>query len=160
MVWTDILIHDALGEPYEEPRYVEDELAGKAFTTKEIGHQRVCEAPSAVVRRNEADLPDVPAQRVPVTVVSAIKLNSKDIQLKALSARAPVAAEVIDAKDDDGSGRGQDEDEDAATSNLNRRRPRMLRMVAANGRRGFPTISAHGTMKKYPLGWRYPEVKG
>ena len=113
---TNILTHDAFGEPYEEPRYVEDEFARKSFSTKEKAVDEYVKFLVQWCGGNEAELRDVLAREVPVTVVPAIDLKPKDMELKALSARTPATALVGKEPDDDEEAESGDNDDDGTAA--------------------------------------------
>lgn len=99
---TNILTHDALGEPYPEPRYVEDEFARQAFPNKERAIEGYVDFLVKWCGGKEAELREVLAREVPVTVAPSIEIRAKDMELKALSARAkPAVMPVTGSPDDD-----------------------------------------------------------
>lgn len=81
---TNILTHDAMGEPYEEPKYVEDEFAAKSFSTKEKALKEYAEFLVKWCGADRTELLAVLEKEVPVTPVPAVELKAKDMELKAL----------------------------------------------------------------------------
>jgi hypothetical protein len=116
---TNILTHDAMGEPYPEPKFVEDEFARKTFSTKDKAIDGYVGFLVEWCGGNDADLRATLAREVPVTVVPAIDIRAKDMELKALSKRvepvtAPISASLDDEEravedDDEGDNPGIDE---------------------------------------------------
>lgn len=106
---TNILTHDAMGEPYPEPKYVEDEFAAKSYATKEQAIKAYIDFLVEWCGGDRGTLQATLAREVPVTKVEPIELKAKDMELHALSRRAP--AMVAPTVDPDDEGEGDDDDD-------------------------------------------------
>ena len=105
---TNILTHDAFGEPYPEPKYVEDEFARKAFPTKEKAIDAYVGFLVEWCGGNDAELREILVREVPVTEVPAFDLKAKDMELKSLSKPKPAPAPMVGKGDDDDPDTGEE----------------------------------------------------
>lgn len=108
---TNILTHDAMGEAYAEPRYVEDEFARKSFATKEKAIDGYVAFLVEWCKGDDAALRETLAREVPVTVVPVIDLKAKDMELKSLSARIPAKPAPTVSVGDEADPDDDDEDD-------------------------------------------------
>lgn len=107
----NILTHDAMGEEYDEPKYVEDDFARKTFTTKAKAVKEFVEFCAKWCGADEAAMTAELEKDVEVTKVPAIDLSPKHMSLPALGkVSAPLPSD--DDDDDDSSGDEDDSDGD------------------------------------------------
>jgi hypothetical protein len=99
---TNILTKDAMGEPYPEPKYVEDEFAAKSFATKEQAIGAYIDFLVEWCGGDRSSLAAKLSKEVPVTKVEPVEIKVKDMELHSLSRRTPaMTAPAVDPDDDD-----------------------------------------------------------